>query len=98
MKDTFFKSAPQPSFPSSEEGQVIPGLPLPTFEENSVPNIPQIASANVPDQSHPEKYFNDEETDIEQILDNPVFRFQAVNKFIQNMNSRNVNYPIFIYS
>ena len=89
LNDSSSNSSSQPSIPiPSTEDQVISGLPLPKFEDEPIPNIPQIASANVPDQNHPEKYFNDEETDIEQVLDNTVFRFQVVNKFIHDMNSR----------
>ena len=50
-------------------------------DDNDVASIPQIPSANVPDQENPEKYINNEIETVNKVLDNPIFYYQPSNQF-----------------
>ena len=49
--------------------------------------IPQIPSANVPDQNNPEKYFNNEIQTIQKVLGRPIFYNDATNHFTNSYYS-----------
>ena len=45
--------------------------------------VVQQASAPVPDQANPGQYFNDDQHSVSIVLNNPPFRSEAVNKFLE---------------
>ena len=50
-------------------------------DDNDLAAIPQIPSANVPDQENPEKYINNEIETVNKVLDNPIFYYEPSNQF-----------------
>ena len=54
---------------------------------SEVATIPQIPSANVPDQENPEKYINNEIETINKVLDNPIFYYEPSNQFTKSYYS-----------
>ena len=56
------------------------------MSDDIVPSIPQVPSANVPDQSDPGQYVNDNPGDVQHVLTNTVYRDDAVQKFISKNN------------
>ena len=56
-------------------------------DDNDLTTIPQIPSANIPDQENPEKYLNNEIETINQVLDNPIFYYEPSNQFTKSYYS-----------
>ena len=56
-------------------------------DDNDVTAIPQIPSANVPDQENPEKYINNEIETVNKVLDNPIFYYEPSNQFTKSYYS-----------
>ena len=56
-------------------------------DDNDVTTIPQIPSANVPDQENPEKYINNEIETVNKVLDNPIFYYEPSNQFTKSYYS-----------
>ena len=47
-------------------------------DDNDLAAIPQIPSANVPDQENPEKYINNEIETVNKVLNNPIFFYELL--------------------
>ena len=56
-------------------------------DDNDVATIPQIPSANIPDQENPDKYLNNEVETINKVLDNPIFYYEPSNQFTKSYYS-----------
>ena len=56
-------------------------------DDNDVATIPQIPSANIPDQENPEKYINNEIETINKVLDNPIFYYEPSDQFTKSYYS-----------
>ena len=56
-------------------------------DDNDVATVPQIPSANIPDQENPEKYINNEVETINKVLDNPIFYYEPSIQFTKSYYS-----------